>query len=142
MRKKKQIEDESLPAHVPEDFFSRFKSMGELNGFIDSMFKRGVEYMLKAELTDHLGYDKFDKYGNNSGNNRNGSSYKLIKTSNGELQIEVPRDRNGTFEPIVVPKHKQLVDKIKIFTKFGYIKTVYLVLINCVDNRLSVSRYG
>jgi len=113
MRKKKPTEEESLLRHMPEDFFSRFKSMGELNGFIDTMFKRGVEHMLKAELTDHLGYEKYDKDGNNSGNNRNGSTYKLIKTSNGELQIEVPRDRNGTFEPIVVPKHQRVVDKIE-----------------------------
>ena len=113
MKKKKEKEEESLLAHVPEDFFSRFKTMGELNGFIDDLFKQGVEHMLKAELTDHLGYDKYSKDGTNTGNNRNGSSHKLIKTSSGELQIEVPRDRNGTYEPIVVPKHQRVVDKIE-----------------------------
>ena len=113
MKKEKDSLSESLLAHVPEDFFDQFKTMGELNNFMDTLFKRGVERMLKSELADHLGYDKYSKEGANSGNNRNGTSRKLIKTSNGELQIEVPRDRNGTYEPIVVPKHQRVVDKIE-----------------------------
>ena len=113
MKKKKFSKDESLPAHVPEDFFERFKTMGELSKYMDNLFKRGVEHILKSELSDHLGYDKYSKEGTNSGNNRNGASRKIIKTSNGELQIEVPRDRNGTYEPIVVPKHQRVIDKIE-----------------------------
>jgi transposase-like protein len=113
MKKEKDSLRESLLAHVPEDFFDQFKTMGELSNFMDTLFKRGVEHMLKSELADHLGYDKYSKDGANSGNNRNGTSRKLIKTSNGELQIEVPRDRNGTYEPVVVPKHQRVVDKIE-----------------------------
>lgn len=113
MKKEKDIIEESLLAHLPEDFFGQFKTMGELNNFIDTLFKRGVEHMLKSELSDHLGYDKYSKDGQNSGNNRNGTSKKLIKTPNGELQIEIPRDRNGSYEPIVVPKYQRVVDKIE-----------------------------
>jgi len=110
---KKEPLNKSLLSHVPEDFFEQFKTMGELNNFIDTLFKQGVECMLKSELSDHLGYDKYSKDGNNSGNNRNGTSLKTIKTSNGELQIEIPRDRNGSYEPIVVPKHQRVLDKIE-----------------------------
>jgi putative transposase len=113
MKKEKDLLKESLLAHLPEDFFGQFKTMGELNNFMDTLFKRGVEHMLKSELSDHLGYDKYSKDGQNSGNNRNGTSRKLIKTPNGELQIEIPRDRNGSYEPIVVPKYQRVVDKIE-----------------------------
>lgn len=104
---------ENLLTHVPEDFFGQFKTLGELNNFMDTLFKRGVERMLKSELSDHLGYDKHSVDGINSGNSRNGVSKKTLKTSNGELQIEIPRDRNGTYQPVVVPKHQRVVDKIE-----------------------------
>jgi len=113
MKKEKDPIKESLFGDLPEDFFAQFKTMGELNNFMDALFKRGVEHMLKSELSDHLGYNKYSKDGNNSGNNRNGTSRKIIKTPNGELQIEVPRDRNGSYEPIVVPKHQRVIDKIE-----------------------------
>ena len=59
---------ENLLTHVPEDFFGQFKTLGELNNFMDTLFKRGVERMLKSELSDHLGYDKHSVDGINSGN--------------------------------------------------------------------------
>jgi len=54
MKKEKDILKESLLAHLPEDFFGQFKTMGELNNFMDTLFKRGVEHMLKSELSDRL----------------------------------------------------------------------------------------
>jgi len=113
MRKKKKSLDENLPEDLPEDFFNQFKTMGELNSFMDQVFKRGVEKMLQAELKDHLGYEKHAIEGNNTGNSRNGSTRKLIKTSNGELEIQVPRDRNSSFDPVVLPKHQRVIDKIE-----------------------------
>ncbi len=113
MKKEKEPLHESLPTHVPEDFFDQFKTMGDLNKFMDNLFKRGIESILKSELSEYLGYNKYSKEGNNSGNNRNGTSRKIIKTSNGELQLEIPRDRNGSYEPIVVPKHQRVIDKIE-----------------------------
>ena len=61
---------------------------------------------MAAELTEHVGYDKHDASGNNSGNSRNGKSAKTIKGTFGELALETPRDRNGTFEPQIIEKHQ------------------------------------
>ena len=113
MKKNKKSINTNLPADLPEDFFERFKTMGELNSFMDQVFKRGVEKMLQAELKDHLGYEKHASEGDNSGNSRNGSSRKLVKSSNGEIEIQVPRDRNSSFDPVVLPKHQRVIDKIE-----------------------------
>jgi transposase-like protein len=113
MKKEQNNEYESLLASLPEDFFGQFKTMGELDSFLGTLFKRGVEKMLEAELTDHLGYDKKDPDGNGSGNSRNGKTRKLIKTQSGEVIIEVPRDRNSDFEPVVVPKRQKVIEKIE-----------------------------
>jgi hypothetical protein len=59
---------------------------------------------MQAEMTDHLGYAKHDQAGNNSGNSRNGKTSKALKGDFGELPLETPRDRNGTFEPKIVAK--------------------------------------
>ena len=115
-------EHESLLSALPEDFFTRFKTMNELNDFMGSMFKRGVEKMLESELTDHLGYDKNDPQGNGSGNSRNGKIRKLIKTESGEVIIDVPRDRNADFEPLIVPKRQKVVEKIESIVVSLYAK--------------------
>ena len=62
--------------------------------------------MLEGEMDAHLGYEKNSVSGHNSGNSRNGSYPKKIQTEHGEAVIPIPRDRNGEFEPIVVPKHE------------------------------------
>ena len=62
--------------------------------------------MLEGEMDTHLGYEKNSVAGNNSGNSRNGSYPKKIQTEHGEAVISIPRDRNGQFEPIAVPKHE------------------------------------
>jgi len=111
--KKEKVEGRSLLEHVPEDFFDSFRTMGELNSFMDGLFKRGIEKMLEAELSDHLGYTKYASEGKGSGNSRNGKGRKLLKSQNGQVVLEVPRDRNSTFEPIVLPKRQGVVDKIE-----------------------------
>lgn len=68
--------------------------------------KRLVESALEAEMTDHLGYEKHALDGNNTGNSRNGKSSKRILDAAGDFQIEVPRDRNGDFEPQIVRKRQ------------------------------------
>jgi transposase-like protein len=112
-QKKDKADQTDLLNQIPEDLFNGFKTMGDLSQFMDSLFKRGVEKMLEAELTEHLGYQKNSIEGNGSGNSRNGKSKKLIKTQNGELIIEVPRDRNTDFEPLLVPKRGKVLDKIE-----------------------------
>ena len=64
-----------------------------------------MERMLQAELDEHLGYEKHAKGESETGNNRNGAFGKTVNTESGPVRIEVPRDREGTFEPALVPKH-------------------------------------
>jgi len=77
--------------------------LGE-NGLLKQLTKGLLERILGAELTAHLGYEKHDPSGYRSGNSRNGSSKKRVKADFGEVDIAVPRDRESTFEPKVVPK--------------------------------------
>ena len=81
----------------PEDI------IGE-NGLLKQLTKALLERAMQAEMTDHLGYAKHDQAGNNSGNSRNGKTTKALKGDFGELPLETPRDRNGTFEPKIVAK--------------------------------------
>ena len=62
--------------------------------------------MLEAELTDQLGYEKYEAKGRNSGNSRNGKTGRNLRTSNGDLEIAVPRDRNGDFQSKVLAKRQ------------------------------------
>lgn len=80
------------------------KTESDLNDLSQMLLKLTVERALGAELDDHLGYDKHSHTGRNSGNNHNGYSQKKLKTDSGELDLETPRDRNGTFEPELVKK--------------------------------------
>ena len=81
----------------PEDL------IGE-NGLLKQLTKRLLERAMQAEMTDHLGYAKNAPAGNNTGNSRNGSYKKKVKGDFGEIDLAVPRDRNATFAPAIVPK--------------------------------------
>jgi len=83
----------------PEDI------IGE-NGLLKQFVKAVLERAMNAELTHHLGYEKHDPVGYKSGNSRNGTSSKTVKGDFGELEIDVARDRAGTFEPRILPKHQ------------------------------------
>ena len=74
------------------------------DGLIQQMIKAVLERALDVELADHLGYDKGDAAGSGSGNSRNGVTSKTVITTAGQARIDVPRDRNGTFTPKIVPK--------------------------------------
>ena len=76
------------------------------NGLLKQLTKAVLERAMQAELSHHLGYDKHDPKGNKSGNSRNGKSKKTLKGDFGTLPLEVPRDRNSTFEPQIIPKHQ------------------------------------
>ena len=95
------------------ELLKQFKSVDELQTFLDKLFKRGVEHLLKGELDEHLGYKKHDAAGIRSGNSRNGYTPKTVKTKKGTIVIDVPRDRNGTYEPKLIPKHKRTLDHIE-----------------------------
>ena len=94
-----------------EDFLKQFKTGDELTGFLKEIQKRGIEKMLEGELDGHLDYDKHQKSSNS--NARNGHSKKKIKTTFGESDIAVPRDRESSFNPMIVPKRGNMVDGIE-----------------------------
>ena len=73
-------------------------------GLLEALTKRVVERALEGELTDHLGYEKHAREGRNGGNSRNGRTRKRVKTDTSEFEIEVPRDRDSTFDPKFVRK--------------------------------------
>ena len=98
---------------IPEEALKKIKTQAEFEDFIQRLYKQGVEALLKAEIKEHLGYSKYDPAGKNSGNSRNGFSRKTLKTNLGEVPLDVPRDRNSTFEPVVVPKHERMSAKIE-----------------------------
>jgi len=96
----KELLDELLKqVDNPEDLFGK-------EGLIKELTARLVERVLEGEMTDHLGYEKHNPAGRGSGNSRNGHGSKTLKDDAGEYEIKVPRDRNGDFEPKLVPKRQ------------------------------------
>jgi putative transposase len=86
-----------------KDYKSPEDVLGE-NGLLKQLTKAVLQRAMQAELTHHLGYEKHSPEGKNSGNSRNGKSRKTLKGEFGSLPIDVPRDRQATFEPRIVPK--------------------------------------
>src|SRR5690242_6040825 len=76
-------------------------------GLLKQLTKALLERAMNAELTQHLGYAKNEPEGRGSGNSRNGRSRKQVQGDFGKVEIEVPRDRNGSFEPQILPKHER-----------------------------------
>jgi putative transposase len=97
--------DNELIDELLKDYKKPEDLIGE-NGLLKQLTKRLLERAMAAELTEHVGYEKHDPVGNNSGNSRNGKSGKTLKGSFGRMPLEVPRDRNGTFEPQIIEKHQ------------------------------------
>ena len=89
------------------------KDIAGVENLIQEMKKILIEDMYQAELDTHLGYGKHGERPENSGNYRNGSYHKFVKTKDGELELVVPRDRLGEFEPQVVRKHQMDITNIE-----------------------------
>lgn len=87
---------------LTDEFLEQFKNGEELTNFLKQIQKRGIEKILEGELDTHLGYAKHGK--RKSSNARNGYGKKKLKTDMGEAEIKVPRDRESSFEPTLVPK--------------------------------------
>lgn len=99
-----EILDELLAGYErPEDL------LGE-EGLFRQLKKALLERALGAELSAHLGYEKGDSAGRGTGNSRNGYSSKTVLTDDGELELAIPRDRIGSFEPLIVPKGERRLD--------------------------------
>lgn len=105
MNAKKHAVPEELLSGLLADYKKPEDLIGE-NGLLKQLTKLLVEKALDAELSEHLGHGKNEPVANEAGNTRNGKSRKTLKGEFGELPIEVPRDRHGTFEPQLIPKHQ------------------------------------
>lgn len=97
---------------INEEFLKKFKSREEFDEFFSSLYKRGVETILEGELEVHLGYKKNEARPNKD-NSRNGYINKKLKSEHGEIQINVPRDRTGDFEPQLVPKRSGITQGVE-----------------------------
>jgi len=112
---RKELLDELIrECKKPEDMLGPDGLLKQLTGAL-------VERMLEAEMTDHLGYEKNDPVGRGTGNSRNGASKKTLKTERGDVDVKVPRDRNGEFEPKIVKKRQTHFDGFddKIISMYG-----------------------
>lgn len=94
------------PELLSKEFLKQFKTEEDVSKFLKDLHSQVLEQMLQGEMDAHLGYEKNDVAGNNTGNSRNGSFPKTIQTEHGESTIQIPRDRNGEYDPIIVPKHQ------------------------------------
>ena len=89
------------------------KTVFDVESKLKQSFGKVIQSMLEAEMTEHLGHNKYEYSQENKENYRNGSSKKKVKSNLGELELNIPRDRNGEFEPIIVPKHSRDISNIE-----------------------------
>lgn len=103
----------SLNQELLEELLKRVEKPEDLlgpSGLLHQLKGALMQRMLEAEMTDHLGYKPNDPKGRGSGNTRNGHSLKTVKTDTGPVELRVPRDRKGSFEPQLIPKHSRRLD--------------------------------
>jgi putative transposase len=86
-------------------------------GLLQGLAKTVIESALETELTEHVGYQPYDWAGRNSGNSRNGTRTKTVITDIGPISIDVPRDRDGSFEPQLVRKRQHRLGGIDVFDR-------------------------
>lgn len=104
--KKVALAQAIIDAYHPE-------SVEDMNDALKDLFGPLFESMLQGEMNNHLGYESNDKGPKKTNNRRNGYTKKTLKTTQGEVEIESPRDRDGSFEPILIPKRKKDVSAIE-----------------------------
>jgi transposase-like protein len=119
MSKQKNLEKKDIQSHMPsaeevaqelgkatsiDDFYGK-------DGIFAKLFSKTIEDMLEAELTSELGYERYDTEGHNSGNNRNGHYTRKMRTSGGDAEIKVPRDRNGEFQSALLKKNSNEIER-------------------------------
>jgi putative transposase len=108
-----QIDQQQLAQELVEQARAEGVELIGPGGLLTGLTKTVLETALEAELTEHLGYDKHDPMGRNRGNSRNGVRAKTVLTEVGPVELEVPRDRDGTFEPLIVRKRQRRMDGIE-----------------------------
>ena len=101
-----RIQQELATARSIDDFFGK-------EGIFARLFAGTLEHMLEAELTAQLGYEPYAASGRNSGNSRNGKRSRNLRTSSGDVSIQVPRDRNGDFQPALLDKYQTSTNELE-----------------------------
>ena len=126
MARKKEKKEKDIIDQLLDNIDFRGLTQDEVvgqGGLIKQLTGKILQRALEAEMTEHLGYEKNSNAGDNSGNSRNGHTEKTVLLENQSTTIDVPRDRNGTFEPVIVPKHEKRVplfnDQIISMYSFG-----------------------
>jgi putative transposase len=119
MSKQKNPEKKDIQSHMPsaeevaqalgqatsiDDFYGK-------DGIFSKLFSKTIEDMLEAELTSELGYERYEAEGHNSGNSRNGHYTRKMRTSGGDAEIKVPRDRNGEFQSALLKKNSNEIEQ-------------------------------
>lgn len=111
-----------LPKEVIKEIVKKgnFKSASDIQDALKELMKDFIQETLEAELDSELGYEKYDKNINND-NSRNGYSKKKVKSSFGEIELDIPRDRNSEFEPKIVPKYSRDISNLeeKVISMYG-----------------------
>ncbi|SCD67701.1 Transposase, Mutator family [Streptomyces sp. di188] len=102
----KAVDDRLIDELVSRAQAEGLRLTGE-GGLLQQLAKRLLESALEGEITDHLGYDKHDPAGKNGGNSRDGTRAKTVLTDVGPVEVSVPRDRDGSFEPKIVKKRQK-----------------------------------
>src|SRR6266700_1776814 len=108
-RRKVEEETDDYPPELLDELLKDYQTPQDLlgeNGIIKQLTKGMIERCLQAEMEEHLGYPKHGRKKPESANTRNGAGQKTLKSEHGELEISVPRDRNGSFEPMLVKKRQ------------------------------------
>ena len=106
------VDDQLVTQLVEQARVSGLQLTGE-GGLLHQLTRRLLEAALEGEISDHLGYDKGDPAGNNGGNSRNGTRGKTVLTEVGPVHIDVPRDREGSFEPQIVKKRQRRLSGVE-----------------------------
>ena len=129
--------EDSLPFDLTkvQEKLKNVKTLADLTGpggAMQELMKQAVERILKAEQEEHLGYEPYQKPDKSQKNSRNGYSKKTVKTSSGPMELNIPRDREGTFEPKLIEKYQKfdpdLEKKISLYLDRGLNKTRNLTL--------------
>jgi putative transposase len=106
------VQQELASAKSIDDFFGK-------EGIFARLFAKTVEQLLEVEMTEHLGYEPYAAAGRNTGNSRNGKRTRNLRTSNGDLEITVPRDRKSEFEPKLLAAQQTSTNELE--TKIIYL---------------------
>jgi transposase-like protein len=99
--------------NIPNELFKQLKTQSDVEHLVGDIYKQLIEKMLDAEMDNHLGYQKNDRQKKKTTNSRNGHNSKQLNTAQGKIEIAVPRDRAGEFEPVIVAKHERTSAKIE-----------------------------